>query len=398
VAEGESSDLDRLLSAVRALEPLIREHADAAEQQRHLSPLVVTALAEAGIFRMYTPRALGGFEVDPLTFLRVVEAIARIDASTGWCVFIAGGNPLLGAYLADQAAAEVFGRDPLVVTAGVVFPFGKAEVCDGGYRVSGRWAYASGCQHCAWIFCACQVVEADHTRLTADEAPEVRLCFVPTKQISIVDTWEVSGLAGTGSHDVVFEHVLVPTAFTCPFGPGMAPQGTHYQSPLYRYVLYTSFQGAIGAVALGIAQGAVDLCLELAQSKQPAGTTGLLRDRPMFQGRVAEAVALVRAARAWLYASVQESWASLRVQGQVSVAERADLLLAAAHATRSAAAAVDIVYTAAGATANYRRSPLQRALRDIHAVTQHIGTGPQQYESAGRMLLGLSPLDRLILL
>ena len=161
-------------------------------------------------------------------------------------------------------------------------------------------------------------------------------------------------------------------------------------------VLYASIQGA-GALALGIAQGAVDLCLELAQAKQPAGTTALLREWPMFQGRAAEAVALVRSARAWLYASVQQSWESLRVQGQVSLAERADLLLAAANATRSAAAAVDIVFTASGATANYRRSLLQRALRDIHAVTQHIGTAPLQYESAGRMLLGLPPLNPLIL-
>ncbi len=397
MAEGESFDLDRLLGAVRTLEPLIRAHADETERQRRLALPVVTALAEAGIFRMYTPRVLGGFEVDPITFFRVVEAIARIDGSTGWCVFIAGGNPLLGAHLADETAAEVFGRDPHVITAGVIFPFGNAEVCDGGYRVSGRWSYASGCQHCAWIFCACQVFDGGHPRLTAGGAPEVRLLFVPTRHVTIVDTWEVSGLAGTGSNDVVVDHVFVPTEYTCPFGPGMAPRGKHYQSPLYRYALYASFQGVIGAVALGIAQGAVDLCLDLAQTKQPAGTAGLLRERPMFQFRVAEAVALVRSARAWLYASVHQSWESLRAQGQVSLAERADLLLAAANATRSAAAAVDIVFTAAGATANYRRSLLQRALRDIHAVTQHIGTAPLQYESAGRMLLGLPPLNPLIL-
>lgn len=376
MAEGGSADLDRLLSAIHTLAPLIRAHADENEQQRRLSPPVVTALAAAGLLRMYTPRALGGLEVDPLTSFHVLEALARLDGSTAWCVFIAGGNPLLGAYLADQTAADIFGRDPQVVTAGVVFPFGRAEVCDGGYRVSGRWAYASGCQHCAWIFCACQVFEADHPRLAAGGAPEVRLFFAPTTQVTIVETWEVSGLAGTGSHDVVFEDVFVPTAYTCPFGPGMVPQGTHYQSPLYRYVLYTSFQGAMGAVALGIAQGAVDVCLELAQTKQPAGTTGLLRERPMFQARLAEAVALVRAARAWLYAAVQQSWALHRSQGQVSLDERAGILLAAAHATRSAATAVDIVYTAAGGTANYRRSPLQRALRDIHAVTQHVGTAP----------------------
>ena len=307
-------------------------------------------------------------------------------------------EPLLGAYLADQAAADIFGRDPQVVTAGVVFPFGRAEVCDGGYRVSGRWAYASGCQHCAWIFCACQVFEADHPRLTAGGAPEVRLFFAPTTQITIIDTWEVSGLAGTGSHDVVFEDVFVPTAYTCPFGPGMVPQGTHYQSPLYRYVLYTSFQGAYWCRGVGDCPGGRRRVSGAGANKTACRDDRAPAERPMFQARLAEAVALVRAAHAWLYASVQQSWASHRSQGQVSLDERAEILLAAAHATRSAATAVDIVYTAAGGTANYRRSPLQRALRDIHAMTQHVGTAPQQYESAGRMLLGLSPLDPLILL
>jgi len=328
----------------------------------------------------------------------VVEAIARIDGSTGWCVFIAGGNPLLGAYLTDHAAEAVFGHDPQVVTAGVVFPYGTALVSDGGYRVRGRWSFASGCQHSSWIFCCCHVFDGTHQRLTASGEPEVRLLFIPTTQVTIVDTWDVSGLAGTGSHDVVIEHILVPEAYTCLFGPGMSLRCRHYESPVYRYVLYASFALPIGAVALGIAQGAVDACIELAQSKKPGAGTELLRDRPMFQVRLAEAVALVRSARAWLHATVQQTWESMLACGQVSFAERAELLLAAANATRSATAAVDLVYTAAGATANYRHSPFQRALRDIHAATQHMGTAPQQFESAGRMLVGLSPLQSLILL
>jgi alkylation response protein AidB-like acyl-CoA dehydrogenase len=398
MADVFTPQLDRLLGAVRSLEPLIRAHADEAERHRRLSPVVVTGLAEAGIFRMYTPAAFGGLEVDPLTFYRVVEAIARIDGSTGWCVFIAGGNPLLGAYLADEAAEEVFGRDPGVVTAGVVLPYGTAVVRDGGYQVSGHWSYGSGCQHSTWIFCACHVFDGEEMRLTAAGEPEVRLCFVPAPQVTIVDTWDVSGLAGTGSHDVVVESVIVPTAYTCAFGPGMTPRGKHYQSPLYRYVLYASFALPIGAVALGIAQGALDACLELAHRKRSAGTAALLREQSLFQVRLAEAVALVRSARAWLHATVQHTWEGLLASGEVSFAERADLLLAAANATRSAAAAVDILYTAAGATANYRHSPLQRALRDVHAATQHMGTAPQQYESAGRMLVGLAPLQSLILL
>jgi alkylation response protein AidB-like acyl-CoA dehydrogenase len=398
MAEGETPQLEMLLNTVRTLEPLIRAHADEAERNRRLSQPVVTALAEAGIFRLYAPHTLGGFEVDPLTFYRVVEEIARIDGSTAWCVLIASTNPLFVGNLADQAVEEIFGRDPHVVTAGALFPYGKALVRDGGYVVSGRWPYASGCQHCAWVFTFCNVFAADQLRLTESGEPEVRMVFVPTSKVTILDTWEVSGLAGTGSHDVAIEQVFVPEEYTGKFGPGMTPHGKHFQSPLYCYPFYASAAGSVGAVALGIAQGAVDTCMELAQAKRPAGTTELLRDRPLFHIRLAEAVALVRSARAWLYAAVQQACEAMQARGQVSFEERADLLLAAANATRSAASAVDIVYTVAGGTANYRRSPLQRALRDVHAVTQHVATAPHQYESAGRMLVGLQPLPPALIL
>src|SRR5690606_31003329 len=140
---------DRLLAEIRRLELLIRAHADEAERHRRLSPAVVSALAEAGVFRMYTPRSLGGLETDPFTFYRVVEAIARIDGSTGWCAFIGACNAVLGAYLDDPAAEDVFGRDPNVICGGVVHPYGTAILAEGGYRVSGRWPFASGCQHSA---------------------------------------------------------------------------------------------------------------------------------------------------------------------------------------------------------------------------------------------------------
>src|SRR5262249_16041394 len=145
-------------------------------------------------------------------------------------------------------------------------------------------------------------------------------------------------------------------------------------------------------------QGALDACLELAHSKKPTVGTETLRDRSLFQVRIAEAVALVRSARAWLHTTVQQTWESQLREGQVTFDERAELLLAAANATRSGAAAVDILYTIAGASANYRSSPLQRALRYIHAATQHVGTAAPQFHSAGRMLLGLPPLQSLILI
>jgi alkylation response protein AidB-like acyl-CoA dehydrogenase len=165
---------------------------------------------------------------------------------------------LVGASLAPHIAAELFGRDPRVVLAGSVAPAGTATVVAGGYRVSGRWPYASGSQHCTWVFGGCHVLHGDQPRLTAAGAPEVRMVLIPAAQATILeDTWEVSGLAGTGSHDFTVAHVFVPDAYTWCFGPDM-PRGPHYQGPLYRFPLVGLFRLPVSAVALGIAQGALE--------------------------------------------------------------------------------------------------------------------------------------------
>jgi indole-3-acetate monooxygenase len=339
---------ETLLNTMSTLEPLIRQHADEAERHRRLALPVVQALTDAGLFRMCVPLALGGLEVPPLTFYRVVEAVARLDGSTGWCTFIGGSDGLVGASLAPQTAEDLFGRDPRVVLAGSVAPAGSATVVEGGYRVSGRWPYASGSQHCTWVFGGCHVLDGDQPRLTAPGTPEVRMVLIPAAQATILeDTWEVSGLVGTGSHDFTVEEVFVPAAYTWRFGPGM-PRGPHYQGPLYRFPLVGLFRLPVSAVALGIAQGAIEACLALAPTKRATFGPGVLRDQPFFQARIAEAVALVRAARAWLHTAVQQAWTSTLTSGTASVAERADLVLAAAHATRSAAEAVQLVYTIAG--------------------------------------------------
>lgn len=215
----------------------------------------------------------------------------------------------------------------------------------GGYRVSGCWPYASGSQHCTWVFGGCHVLHGDQPHLTAAGAPEVRMVLIPAAQATILeDTWEVSGLVGTGSHDFTVAQVFIPDAYTWCFGPDM-PRGPHYQGPLYRFPLVGLFRLPVSAVALGIAQGALEACLALAPAKRTLIGTGVLRDQPFFQARIAEAVALVRAARAWLHTAVQQAWASTLTSGTASVAERTDLVLAAVHAMRSAAEAVQLVYT-----------------------------------------------------
>ena len=252
MAEVDTQQLDTLLSSVRTLDPLIREHADEAERNGRLSQAVVAALAEAGVFRMYIPQSLGGLEVPPQTYYRVIEEVSRIDGSTGWCVFIGAGSASFGAFLSDEAAEKVYGTDPQVITSTVVYPPGKAVVRDGGYVVSGRWPYGSGCHYCAWSGVMCNVFENGEMRLDG-EVPEVRFFYAPFADVSILeDSWNVSGLAGTGSNDIVFDEVFVPEGYSYRLGPGM-PRGKHYQSPQYRsYPWVSLFAFPIAAVGLGL--------------------------------------------------------------------------------------------------------------------------------------------------
>lgn len=386
-----SNPVDDLVGGLSAMEPLIREHADQAEQNRCLSDPVMRALARAGLFRMCIPGALGGMEVTPLTFYRVVEEVSRMDGSTGWCVFISGATPLSGAYLPRDAATEIFAGDPMVITGGSVAPVGEAVVCDGGYTVSGRWPYGSGSQHCTWLFGMCQVID-DGAR------KEIRAVYVPRDQVTILDdTWRVSGLAGTGSHDFTVDQVFVPASRTWTLGPG-ATRGPDYDGPLYRFPFVSMFRLPVSAVALGIARNAIDVILTMARSKRSVVGTGVLADDALIQARIAEAVALVRSGRTWLHAALEHAWDATVNAGETSLDVRADLLLAAVTATGNAAAAVEKVYSLAGGTANYSSHPLQRALRDVRAVTQHVGVAPQQYSEAGRMLLGQQPIQPMLLL
>jgi alkylation response protein AidB-like acyl-CoA dehydrogenase len=385
-----------LVDVARSLEPIIRQHADEAELNHRLSRPVVQAMARAGLFRAWVPRTLGGLEASPLTVYRVIEEVARLDGSTGWCVFIGVSSTITGVFLTDLAAEEIFAGDPLGVVGGSIAGAGKAVVQAGGYLVSGRWPYVSGCQHCGWLLALCKVIDGDQPGLADSGVPEMRMIHVRAEKVKILDdTWNVSGLVGTGSHDIVIDRVFVPEAYTWKFAPGL-PRGKHYASPLYQFPLVALLRLPVSAVALGIAQGAVDTCMALAPSKRALIGTGTLRDQALFQAQIAEAAALVGSSRAWLHTALQRTWQTTLAGGAASVSERAELLLAAVNATHRAAEAVQLVYTLAGGSANYRHSPLQRSLRDVQATTQHVGMAPQQYEEAGRMLLGLEPSQPLL--
>jgi alkylation response protein AidB-like acyl-CoA dehydrogenase len=382
-----TTDSTTLIAAVRSLAPQIRAARDDIERSRRLPAPLVTALAEAGLFRLYVPKTLGGLEVDPVTFLRVVEEVARIDGAVGWNLAIGAVHGALGAYLREDVARAIYCENPHMVVAGSVNPSGTAHAVTGGYRVSGRWPFGSGIQHSTWVYGNCRVFDGDTPRLGAGDAPEMRFMLFPVDQCEIHDTWHVSGLRGTGSHDFTVADVFVPEeqsflAFTArPYQPG----------PLYTCPFVTYFAASIPAPPLGMARGAIDALVELASAKTPTGSQHLLRERPSVQTDIARAEALLRSARAFLIEALQDIWEVLASGGEVTMQQRAMGRIAGTHAAISAAQAVDLMYNAAGGTALYQSGLLERFFRDVHAATQHISVTPTYYELSGRVLLGMSP-------
>jgi len=387
----------QMLSAVEKLEPIIKEHSGVSEQQRHLADPIVDAIKEAGIYRLVTPVELGGLGGDLMTFHRVVEAISAIDGSTGWCAFINGGCPLTGAFLPTDIAREIYGnRDALV--SGTVFPFGRAELTDGGVHVTGWWPYASGSWHSTWHFAFCNLYENGSSEPVVDDAgvPLVVVPHVPRNQVKLLDTWHVSGMAGTGSHDVEIDQ-FVPDQYVWRLGPDSA-RGECYQSPLFKVPFLSVFAWPIASVALGIARGALEVVRSQIAQKHNALTGRSLRDQQLFQLQFAQATARTEAARAWHFNCLQDLWDKAVAGQPVPLKERAMALLAATNATHESAAAVEIAYRAGGGSANMRTSPLQRALRDVNATTQHAAAAFPQFPSAGAMLLGMPPENPMILL
>jgi len=373
------------------LAALAAKHAAQGERERRLAAPVVEALAQAGVFRMLVPRSLGGEEAAPAEMIEAVAGLARGDGAAGWCAAIAATSGALGAYLPPAHAREVFAA-PARCWGGVFAPKGRAVVDGDSYEVSGRWAFASGIDHCDWLMGGCVVEEDGSPRLLASGKPDVRLVLFPAAEVERIDSWHTSGLRGTGSHDMQAEALRVPAERSASlFGEGPVEPG-----PLYAFPVFGLLALAISAVGLGIARGAVDDLVGLAAAKTPAMSARPLAARGDTQMRVARSEARLRAARALVHSQVAAAWEDAVAGGGVNVERRAGLRLAATQAMAESAAVTADMYSLAGGSAIYESSPLQRRFRDAHVATQHMLVGPSTWQLAGRVLLGLeADVDQL---
>ena len=365
-----------VLEAVRALGPKITARAPEIESARRLPGDLIRELTAAGCFRMLVPRSHGGGGFDLPSGMSVIEELSRADASTAWTTLnLAGGWINLGS-IPRATFDALYANGPDVIVGGVFAPSGTAVPVDGGYRVRGRWAFASGCEDCQWLFGNCMEENA--------EGPRLRTVLFSPDQIRIEDTWSVSGLCGTGSHHLRADDVFIRAERTClPFADPPC-----LDEPLLRMPMPPVFAFGVASVAIGIAQGALDDILALSRSKVPLLAHTALATNPLFQNQLGEADAKLRAARGLLYADAAAAWGTAVAGAEFTPEHRARMRAAITWAATTAASVVDMGYHAGGGSAIYAGSPLQRRFRDIHAITQHFLVKRDVFTTAGAVLAG----------
>lgn len=380
-----------VLAAAERITPTLRARADEIESARRLPADLAQQFAQAGFFRMVVPREIGGLELPPETLMGTIEAVARADASSGWCVMIGATSGMSAAYLEPTVAREIYG-DPLVITGGSNTPTGRATPEGDGYRLSGRWPWVSGGANCRWLKGISVVMEDGKPRLLPNGSPDARMMVFPASQATLIDTWQVSGMNGSGSGDMEVSNIPVPQAFTYSLVTGK-PYAT---GALYQFPAFGLLAMGIGAVALGNARAAIDDLVELAGAKKPQGSRRTLAERSAAQSELAQAEAILRSARAFYYEAIGDAWRKAQQGDAIGTEDRALLRLAATHATRSSADVVRRMFELGGGSVVYASHPLQRRFRDAYTATQHMMIAPPTWELAGRVLMGL-PTDASML-
>jgi indole-3-acetate monooxygenase len=381
------------VAEARRLAPEVSARAQEAEDARTMPRELVEQLRAAGLFQLAMPAALGGLECDLLTTFAVIEELSRADGSAGWTAFIGNGSAFV-AWLEPEVAKEIVSVRPDFIQAGVFAPTATATPDgDGGLVIDGRWAFNSGCMHADWFINGVIVMDGNAPRMRAPGIPDWRFAFLPPESVEIIDTWRVSGLRGTGSHDSAAHGVVVPEERT------IAPffSAARFDGALYRLPFTTFLSPLLAGFVLGVARRALDEVTVLAAKKSrvvPPGPT--MAEDDAFQIELSRLEAAVRSARAYVVESLGSTWATVSDGDDVTLEQRAEVLLAVLHAARVARTSVDQAFALAGGGALYDSNPMQRCARDIAAGTQHIFFNLSRWKTTGRVLLGRDPETFLV--
>jgi alkylation response protein AidB-like acyl-CoA dehydrogenase len=383
-----TATIQKLLDEVERIRPVLEKYATRAEADRQLTHEAWQAMGDAGLFTMLAPQAYGGLELPISDVMPVWEAVARIDPAAAWNLVMATAVAGFAAFLPAEGARELFARGPTTV-AGALFPPGRAIRDEGGWRVTGRVPFASGCHHASWGAMPAVVFDGETPRIDPDTGqPTLLGTFFPRPQAQILDTWHTIGMRGTGSADLALDDVFVPDGRTMVVAPLTNP-AAGFEGPLYRLMPFPCILGE-ATVSVGVAAAAVDALVHLARTKTPAYQTIPLREQLLPQYAAGKARARVEAARDTLHRAAREAYDETVASGKLlSWEAKTRLQLAACFAAEACAEAVRLVHDVAGSAAIRLEQPFERLFRDAHVLTQHSSKSSPRYASAGRLLFGL---------
>jgi alkylation response protein AidB-like acyl-CoA dehydrogenase len=386
------------VSAAAALRPVIRGYHEELEREQRLPKALVEQFHAAGFYRLVRPRELGGLQVDPLTYLRVVELLAEASGSVGWNVCNNNIAQLVTLGLPPEGIDEIYGHGGDVAIAGTaVQGGGRAVPVDGGYRVTGRWPFGTGCQESAWMLGSFQILDGDRPRPSPDGASVYwRGVFHRSEAQIVAASWDVSGLRATGSFDWTVDDVFLPARRTMVHaGVPLDNQWSHWPGISFALPAQSWVGPHHSAVITGIARAGIDALIELAAEKTPRGRTVRLCDNPQVQDAVGRADAILNAGRAYRTATITELWNAVAAGEDTTLEQRARCRLAAVHAADSAREAMNLAYRQGGSTSYRRESRLAECWRDLHVVGQAVTLMPEWYPMGGRVFLRMDPGPRL---
>jgi alkylation response protein AidB-like acyl-CoA dehydrogenase len=370
----------------RALAPAIAAAADETERERRVAASLMEKFHDAGMFRLLLPRSLDGAELDPITYVRVIEEVAKADASTAWCLNQNCVCSVIAGYLDPAAARGIFGPREAVLAWGSQGGDGFAQVTDGGYRVTGTWSFASGGRRATWLGAHCPIVERDGTRRMTGGVPDVRTMMFPIEQSVMTDIWNVMGLRGTGSDAYTVTDLFVPDAHAAKRD---VPTERRHPGLLYCVPTGSLYASGFACLAMGIARTTLDELVKLAMTKTPRGRKNILAENAVIQSEVAQGEARLRSARAFLFSSLTDIWRAIVAGSEMTFDQRMQIRVASTWAINEAEHVVRSAYGAAGSTAIFQNQAFERRFRDIHAVTQQVQGRPVHFETVGAHLLGL---------